>query len=259
MRYQKIESKIWNDEKFSHLTPLQQRLFFYVLTSPHGNILGLFVLKEGYVCEDLKCSAKDFRKDFQKLIDVGLLDYDPSVCLVFIKNFLKHNPITNPNQVKSAERTIQELPRSRLLLMIKGLVKGLDEGLLKGLEEGGSKPSESTSTSESESEREAEALPEAEPERASPSNGDFLSKLKSNPAYSHIDINNELSKMDAWLLIPKNKGRKKTPRFIVNWLNKIEKPLTREQEESEISTPARVMIGGVLKECVKGEWVEVKQ
>ena len=29
--------------------------------------------------------------------------------------------------------------------------------------------------------------------------------------------------MDAWLLA--HKGRKKTRRFVVNWLNKIEKPL----------------------------------
>ncbi len=146
MRYQKIESKIWNDEKFSKLTPLQQRLFFYVLTSPHGNLLGLYVLKEGYVCEDLKCSAKDFRKDFQKLIEIGLLNYDPSVCLVFIKNFLKHNPITNPNQVKAAEKIIQELPKSSLILMIKGLVKGLNEALLEGLNKVVSKPEEEEET-----------------------------------------------------------------------------------------------------------------
>lgn len=54
---------------------------------------------------------------------------------------------------------------------------------------------------------------------------DFLEKLKTNPAYSHINIDMELSKMDAWLSVPKNKGRQKTPRFILNWLNKIEGPL----------------------------------
>jgi len=47
-----------------------------------------------------------------------------------------------------------------------------------------------------------------------------LDDLKTNPAYSHIDIPRELHKMDAW--ISANPGRKKTERFIINWLNRIE-------------------------------------
>jgi len=211
MRYQKIESKIWNDEKFSRLTPLQQRLFFYVLTSPHGNLLGIYVLKEGYVCEDLKCSAKDFRKDFHKLIEVGLLDYDASVCLVFIKNFLKHNPITNPNQVIAAEKTIKELPRSHLLLMIKGLVKGLNEGLLEGL-------GKVVSNSEEEEEEEEEKS-----SRSSASAPDFISQLKE--IYAWVDVDTEIQKMKGFLLLPKNKGRKLTHAFAVRWLNRVDKPL----------------------------------
>lgn len=56
---------------------------------------------------------------------------------------------------------------------------------------------------------------------------DFLNTLKTNLAYKHIDIDNELAKMDAWLIT--NKGRQKTRRFIVNWLNKIDKPLGETQ------------------------------
>jgi hypothetical protein len=52
---------------------------------------------------------------------------------------------------------------------------------------------------------------------------DFIKTLKTNPAYKGIDINRELGKMDAWLL--SNPGRQKTKRFIVNWLNKIDKPI----------------------------------
>ena len=50
----------------------------------------------------------------------------------------------------------------------------------------------------------------------------FLTKLKENSAYKGIDIDKELSKMDAWFLTPKGRGRKKTKAFIVNWLNKID-------------------------------------
>jgi len=52
---------------------------------------------------------------------------------------------------------------------------------------------------------------------------DFIEMLRENPAYKHIDIDQELCKMDAWLSA--HPGRKKTKRFVLNWLNKIEKPL----------------------------------
>src|SRR3990172_430969 len=69
MRSQQIQSRIWHDDKFISLTPLQQRLFFYILTCPHGNLIGLFVLKTGYACEDLKSFGKDFAKDLRSLFD----------------------------------------------------------------------------------------------------------------------------------------------------------------------------------------------
>lgn len=55
------------------------------------------------------------------------------------------------------------------------------------------------------------------------SNLDFLETLKTNPIYSHINFDTELGKMDVWLAA--NPGRQKTRRFIVNWINKIEKPI----------------------------------
>ena len=55
------------------------------------------------------------------------------------------------------------------------------------------------------------------------SDEEFLVSLKSNPAFSHINIEEQLGKMDAWLLA--HPGREKTRRFIVNWLNKIDKPM----------------------------------
>ena len=57
---------------------------------------------------------------------------------------------------------------------------------------------------------------------------DWLKNLETNPAYQHIDFEIEIGKMDAWLTLPKNKHRKKTKQFILNWINKIEKPIAVE-------------------------------
>ena len=53
----------------------------------------------------------------------------------------------------------------------------------------------------------------------------FLDELRINPAYKGIDIDRELHKMDAWLLTPKGRARRKTRAFVVNWLNKIDRPM----------------------------------
>jgi len=58
---------------------------------------------------------------------------------------------------------------------------------------------------------------------------DFLSSLKTNEAYKHINIEHELLKMDTWL--SRNPGRKKTPRFVLAWLNKIEAPLPNSKKQ----------------------------
>lgn len=60
-----------------------------------------------------------------------------------------------------------------------------------------------------------------------------IDSIRSDPLYKHINIDNELIKMDRWLEKPCNKGRKKTPTFITNWLNKIEAPIPTASKEGE--------------------------
>ncbi|MFA6071636.1 MAG: DUF4373 domain-containing protein [Janthinobacterium sp.] len=51
----------------------------------------------------------------------------------------------------------------------------------------------------------------------------FINQLKENPAFKGIDVDRELALMDAWLLLPANHGRKKTQRFILSWLSRVER------------------------------------
>lgn len=54
---------------------------------------------------------------------------------------------------------------------------------------------------------------------------EFLAALKDNPAYKGIDLEQEIGRMRGWLLTPRAKGRKLTRQFIVNWLNKVDRPI----------------------------------
>lgn len=53
----------------------------------------------------------------------------------------------------------------------------------------------------------------------------FWNSLKENAAYKHINLDVEKGKMTAWLSLPKNKSRRMTKQFVLNWLNKVERPM----------------------------------
>ena len=139
--YSKIQKRIWNSPTFNRLSEDAKFLWFYLLTCPHGNILGLFVLKPGYACADLGWSEERFRKALQELLTIplsngyekGLISYDEKTCLLLIKNYLEHNPLANPNQVKAALAKLEELPISPLFQEFKRLLKQLDKPLYKPL------------------------------------------------------------------------------------------------------------------------------
>lgn len=68
-----------------------------------------------------------------------------------------------------------------------------------------------------------------EPETISPktkktiSIDQYMEELKSDPAYQHINLDWELSKMRRW--VKDHPDRKMSKAFVRNWLNKIEPPL----------------------------------
>jgi uncharacterized protein YdaU (DUF1376 family) len=61
------------------------------------------------------------------------------------------------------------------------------------------------------------------------SDEEWLESLKPN--YPHIDIEQESRKMDAWLST--RRGKQKTRRFVVNWLNRIDAPM----QPATVSSP----------------------
>jgi hypothetical protein len=58
----------------------------------------------------------------------------------------------------------------------------------------------------------------------------WLKELRESPAYQHINFEVQLAKMDHWLKLPANKGRRKTRKFILNWLNRVEAPVVTHKQ-----------------------------
>jgi len=114
-RYATIYTKIWQDETFKTLDSDAQMLFIYLLTSPHSNLIGFYYLPMAYVAEDLGNPCETLSKPFRNLCEKGLIEYDSAAKVVLVRNYLKYNPIQNPNQAKGAVAVLESVPRTRLL------------------------------------------------------------------------------------------------------------------------------------------------
>ena len=64
------------------------------------------------------------------------------------------------------------------------------------------------------------------------SDEDWLSSLKANPIFSHVNFDSEIRKMDAWLLT--HPERKKTRRFMTSWFGRVEKQVKTSVTKSEV-------------------------
>lgn len=140
--YARIERRIWNSPTFRKLSEDGQRLWFYILTCPHGNILGTFIFKFGYVTEDLNWGKDQLSKALSEVLsiglsngDKGLVKYDAENKLLFIRNHFEEgrNPITNSNQEKGAIKKLKELPNSPLLKDLKDRIEALYKDRYKDL------------------------------------------------------------------------------------------------------------------------------
>lgn len=118
MRYEIIETQIWNDEWFINLDPMKQRLFLYLLTCPHANFLGIYVLKKQYALADLR-----YRRPYLLTTELANLlpkvEFDTTNEVVWVTNRLKYltreRPL-NEKQNKGAIKVLKELPKTPLIL-----------------------------------------------------------------------------------------------------------------------------------------------
>jgi len=74
-----------------------------------------------------------------------------------------------------------------------------------------------------------------ESSKTKPTDQEWMESLKD--LYPWVDLATEMKRIDAWLSI--NPRRQKTKRFIINWLNKVEKPLDPVKPKPKFITPTR--------------------
>ncbi|MEM4359695.1 MAG: hypothetical protein QXT45_04145 [Candidatus Bilamarchaeaceae archaeon] len=113
-RYRQVHCLIWNDDKFPFLRDDTKLAFFHLLTTPFSNAIGLYKAPIEGLAAEIRWPARRYRDAIQDAIQHGIIDVDEKALLVWVKNFLKYNPPTSPNQPKTWRTIFDELPPSPL-------------------------------------------------------------------------------------------------------------------------------------------------
>lgn len=109
--YGSIYTKFWTHPDIQTLSDQAKLLAAYLLSSPHTNMLGCFRVPIGYIAEDLNWHVDVVKKALDELSAIHFVIYDATNSWIFLPNFLKYNPIENPNQGKSLVKLFHDIPK----------------------------------------------------------------------------------------------------------------------------------------------------
>jgi hypothetical protein len=133
--YRKIDTRIWNDEKFNSLSNDGKLSFLFVLTHPNMTSLGAMRA----TIEGLASEIDVFREAFMEAFDKGMLKADTKAKLIHAPNFLKYNKPESPNVVRAWGKAYDMLPecesKELIYSMVKASVKDYGEGFAKAFKE----------------------------------------------------------------------------------------------------------------------------
>ncbi len=114
-RYAYIHTQIWKDKKFRQLSESSKMLYIAMLTAPNSNMIGLYEWPVAYALHDLgDWDREKFFFCLHEIEELGMARYDMENEVVFIRRFLKHNPLSSIKQVIGGAKYFKALPRSPL-------------------------------------------------------------------------------------------------------------------------------------------------
>lgn len=113
-RYGKIETGFWHSKKIRRLSQDAKYLMLYVLSCPHGNAVGCFVLLDGYIAADLGWTPEAASRCVEELIEKDLIERDEDTSLLRIVGWWGHNQIENANVAKHVAKEIAALPACKV-------------------------------------------------------------------------------------------------------------------------------------------------
>lgn len=122
--YAKVYTAFWSDPSTRAMSEDARTLALYLLTCPHGNLIGLFRLPDAYAADDLQWSTERVSKGFQELFEKGFCARDSDSDWMVILKYVRWNRFENPNVAKNAAKVfLMAPPGNAKALCAKAILK----------------------------------------------------------------------------------------------------------------------------------------
>jgi hypothetical protein len=119
-KYNAIQQNIWHRGWFQALDGDSQRVYLYLLNHPHMTMLGCFVLSIGMLTEDLRISTRAANKAINYFSDKNYIVFCRVSRLCYVREHFTCNPISSGNVALCAQKVLEDLPKSAILLAVAG-------------------------------------------------------------------------------------------------------------------------------------------
>lgn len=250
--YGKIYTTFWTSPEMQGVSEQARLLAAYLLTGPHGNMLGCFRLPMAYIQADMRWVPADALSILTELITIDFVRYDKGTSWLFLPNYLTWNPIENPNQGKAAAKLVEAVPvkssfYAELIEALKPFAQRFPQGLPEPSPQGLAKPSKKgLANQEQEQEQQQEQQPEQQQDVCAASSApppapvitltlndgtEFpITKAQAEEfsrLYPAVEILQSLRAMRGWL--NSNPTNRKTKRGILAFVNRW---LARDQDDA---------------------------
>ena len=110
--YGQVQATFWINPEIQSLSDQGKLLAVYLLSGQHSTAIGCMRLPLGYVQEDMGWEKETVSKRFNELLKIGFINRDETTGWTLVLNFLKFNPIANPNVAKKVAREFTTIPNS---------------------------------------------------------------------------------------------------------------------------------------------------
>ncbi len=105
--FRKVDPRIWTDRRFRALPERAQLLFLYLLTHPKMTLAGVLMNTAGGIAEE---RGWERREVIAMLAGMkGMVEYDPDAQAFWFPNWLRYQPLENPNCAKAAIAVVEAL------------------------------------------------------------------------------------------------------------------------------------------------------
>lgn len=228
-KYRKVSPSTWTDRFFKSLSTEGRLLWMYLLTSPQTTPFGLYRFSKGQAADDTGLPADTVTTVLEELTARGgdqTVRFDERSRLIFLPNWLRYNPPSNPNVVKSWVAQLREIPQDSPFLYdwlkaLEGCTMDLGDSVQETL---WSTVTDSVGLQEQEQEQEQEQMKKRPPTMSfnyltgkwnrRPTEAE---RLTWDAAYPDINIDREWAKATAWLISNPDRRKVRFAAFLNGW------------------------------------------